>query len=153
MPYKDKEKRRVYSKIYLAEHREEIHTSQKRYYAVHREEILAYIKAYNAEHREERSIYRKKLYATHREEAAHYSLMYSYGITLKEYNKILANQNGVCAICGNPPNDRKLAVDHNHVTGKIRGLLCKACNTTLGNVKDSVEILEKAIEYLKEKQL
>lgn len=56
-----------------------------------------------------------------------------YGITLKEYDVLFEMQKGLCAICGHPERDkRKLAVDHNHETGEIRGLLCVVCNTNLG---------------------
>ena len=58
-----------------------------------------------------------------------------------------------CEICGDtaPPHRKHLAVDHNHITGKIRGMLCDPCNLALGKFKDSVIILEKAISYLKER--
>ena len=71
-----------------------------------------------------------------------------YGIGMEEYDAMVANQNGVCSICGGPPRGRLLAVDHNHATGKIRGLLCGPCNTGLGQFKDSVETLTAAISYL-----
>ena len=63
---------------------------------------------------------------------------------------MLEKQNHVCAICGNKDNNKKLAVDHCHTTGVIRGLLCSACNTSLGKFKDSVELLQNAIQYLKD---
>jgi hypothetical protein len=56
----------------------------------------------------------------------------SYGITVEQYDVLSSQQNGVCAICGRPPVKRRLAVDHNHTTGQIRGLLCIACNTLVG---------------------
>lgn len=71
-----------------------------------------------------------------------------YGLTLEQYNDMLVNQVGVCAICKEKPADRRLSVDHNHKTGKVRGLLCRNCNTALGGFKDSVLILKSAIEYL-----
>ncbi|MBU2051427.1 MAG: endonuclease VII domain-containing protein [Gammaproteobacteria bacterium] len=56
------------------------------------------------------------------------------GITLEEYNQMFAKQNGCCAICGKHQSELKnrLAIDHNHETGEIRGLLCTSCNITLG---------------------
>lgn len=76
-------------------------------------------------------------------------LKYFYGISLQEYNKIFENQNGCCAICGEPQKQQKaLAVDHNHITGKIRGLLCPNCNRGIGYLKDNSHILQKAIQYL-----
>jgi hypothetical protein len=75
----------------------------------------------------------------------------AYGISLEEYNKMFDEQNGCCAICGDHQSSmtRSLSVDHCHKTGTIRGLLCKNCNTSLGQFKDSIELLLKAIEYLR----
>ncbi len=78
-----------------------------------------------------------------------------FGLTLEAYTKILEAQNGVCAICRQPETATRngralnLAVDHDHVTGKIRGLLCGCCNTSLGGFKDNPLILSNAIAYLK----
>ena len=80
-----------------------------------------------------------------------------YGITLDEYNEILQQQHGVCAICKQPETSvdsrtnqvRNLAVDHCHTTNKVRGLLCNNCNNMLGRSKDNVVILANAIDYLK----
>lgn len=79
---------------------------------------------------------------------AHYKKQ--YGITLEDYNTLFNNQNGHCAICNLHQSElsRALAVDHCHITGKIRGLLCSNCNTSLGLLKDSVLNFEKAIKYL-----
>jgi hypothetical protein len=72
-----------------------------------------------------------------------------YEITVDEYNEMLANQHGVCAICNTTcPSFDNLAVDHNHATGKVRGLLCKPCNTGLGAFKDRPDLLNLAIIYL-----
>lgn len=68
-----------------------------------------------------------------------------YNITEKTYQEIYNIQQGLCAICGKW--FKKLHVDHNHLTGKIRGLLCNKCNVGLGVIEDS-EYLQKAIEYL-----
>ena len=79
-----------------------------------------------------------------------------YGISLAEYEEMLRKQNGLCAICNLPErrvvNGTKfqLNVDHNHNTGKVRGLLCFVCNTALGKFGDSKVLLEKAINYLKQ---
>lgn len=73
-----------------------------------------------------------------------------YGIGISKYNEMLENQNGVCAICANPPSGHKkrLCVDHCHETGTVRGLLCDACNVGLGRFKDDPELLVSAISYL-----
>ncbi len=75
-------------------------------------------------------------------------LLRSYGISREEYNKMLAEQNEVCAICKQKDNKR-LAVDHCHKTGKVRGLLCAKHNRALGAFNDDPSLLEAAIKYLK----
>ena len=74
-----------------------------------------------------------------------------YGITLEEYEQILEKQNAVCAICGESNNHKTqqhLHIDHNHKTGKVRGLLCIRCNTIIGNCKENADVLRKAIKYI-----
>jgi len=75
-----------------------------------------------------------------------------YGITVIEYENILSCQNGVCAVCGKPPDKRRLCIDHDHKTGAVRGLLCRECNTSLGNTNDDIGILQKLINYLERKK-
>lgn len=77
-------------------------------------------------------------------------LQRKFGITLAQYNEMLEKQGGKCKICKADPKtlSKDLAVDHCHNTGKIRGLLCIACNTALGKLKDSPELLRVAISYL-----
>jgi len=75
----------------------------------------------------------------------------NYGVDISGYNKMLENQNGVCAICkSSAPNHHKkrLNIDHCHVTGRVRGLLCDACNRALGLFKDSPDLMLKAITYV-----
>jgi hypothetical protein len=78
------------------------------------------------------------------------NLRKSFGIGVEEYNKLLKAQGGSCAICGTYAcaSGRNFAVDHDHKTGKVRGLLCKFCNTALGQFQDSRDYLLNAIEYL-----
>jgi hypothetical protein len=75
-------------------------------------------------------------------------LKYRYGITIQQYEAMFNEQNGVCAVCKEPPNKRRLAVDHNHVTGTIRRLLCFRCNTIIGRVHENPEILYQLANYL-----
>ncbi len=75
-----------------------------------------------------------------------------YGITLEDFQKMLESQGGVCAICGELETDirkHKLSLDHCHVTGKVRGILCNRCNKLLGHAQDSPEILMRAAGYLR----
>jgi len=80
----------------------------------------------------------------------------SYKMTIDEYQKMYNEQNGLCLICNQQTQGRgakknTLAVDHTHETGKIRGLLCSHCNTGLGLFRDNKELLQKAIDYLNER--
>ena len=61
---------------------------------------------------------------------------------------MLAAQRGVCAICGRPPKTRRLAVDHNHKTGRVRGLLCPWCNRSLTFLRDSAANAHAVAAYL-----
>lgn len=79
-------------------------------------------------------------------------LLRNYGISLEEYEALLLKQDGKCAICGSaeavPGTKNCMAVDHDHKTGKVRGLLCMFCNRGLGAFKDSPAILKNAMDYL-----
>jgi hypothetical protein len=73
-----------------------------------------------------------------------------YGITLEQYNLLLNHQEGKCAICSKyiGCERKRINIDHDHNTNRVRGLLCNSCNTALGRLGDSVEGLLKAINYL-----
>jgi hypothetical protein len=89
-------------------------------------------------------------YKNFKSEHRNTQLKSDYNITLDEYNEMLTKQNNGCVICGKTINGkRKMCVDHDHKTGKVRGLLCSQCNWGLGHFKDDVDLLEKAIKYLK----
>ena len=81
------------------------------------------------------------------------ALSSKYKITEQRYFEILEKQIGLCAICGSDSPGRRgsknFTVDHDHTTKEVRGLLCHSCNVMLGLAKDSIEVLEMAIKYLK----
>jgi len=83
-------------------------------------------------------------------------LKYKFGLSIEEYTRMFNKQNGKCAICGKEETERYkgrikfLAVDHNHKTGQIRGLLCHNCNRLLGLSYESQETLMRAAKYLEE---
>ena len=103
-------------------------------------------------------IYKKKWHAArvsaHKErtrlENRRNNLRIKYGITIERYDAMFVAQSGCCAICKAPQSalSRRLAVDHNHDTGKIRALLCGECNSGLGKFKDNQELLRAAAAYL-----
>jgi len=83
--------------------------------------------------------------AYHRE----YFLLRNYGLTIDDKEALLAKQGGRCATCGTDKfNGTGPCVDHNHVTGKIRGILCHDCNRAIGLVRESIPTLRLIIEYL-----
>lgn len=89
---------------------------------------------------------RTRLAGGHRER----NLKRYYGMTPTDYKTILAAQDGRCAICDtdDPAPHPNFCVDHDHDTGRVRGLLCNACNVGLGRFKDSPELVRKAAAYL-----
>jgi cell fate (sporulation/competence/biofilm development) regulator YlbF (YheA/YmcA/DUF963 family) len=85
-----------------------------------------------------------------------YTLKRCFGITVYEYEEMYKSQNGKCNICGKEETSydkkqgvlRRLSVDHDHKTGKVRGLLCSNCNLAIGKMNEDISILKSAIEYL-----
>ena len=131
----------------------------KAYYQQHAERMKAHTAS--PEVREKRTAYMRSergkamvraYYATpHGKEISRRSrLKKAFGLTLEEYDELLVKQNDGCGICGRSRSDdgRRLAVDHCHDTGKIRGLLCSSCNMALGMLNDDLELLKKAVDYL-----
>lgn len=113
--------------------------SYKRYKDKNKDRVRAWARALYHKHRE-------KNIASNRA----YKLRRSFGMTIDDYDAMLALQGGGCAICGDAcSSGKRLAVDHCHSTGRVRGLLCSVCNRMIGHAKDNPEILEKAIIYLK----
>lgn len=76
------------------------------------------------------------------------NLRKNFGISADDYDAQDAYQHGLCAICGTEPGVRRLAVDHDHATGEVRGLLCINCNQALGKFKDDIRVMARAIAYV-----
>lgn len=97
----------------------------------------------------------KRWYQKNKERKRTQSRLSKYGLTADQYQSILDHQKGLCAICSRPPKLKSsynstdgFVIDHCHVTGRVRGLLCVTCNTGLGNFEDSRDFLSSAIVYL-----
>ena len=88
----------------------------------------------------------KEWHKKHPRKYKEYALKHNYGLSLDEYDRLLAEQNNRCAICKEVMD--KICVDHDHSTGVVRGLLCNHCNLALGYVKDSVLIIDEMRKYL-----
>lgn len=78
---------------------------------------------------------------------AFYHIKRTYGLSKNDYLSMLNEQNNGCKICG--VSDVKLVVDHNHKTGKVRGLLCHNCNVAIGKLQESPELFFRALQYIK----
>jgi hypothetical protein len=155
MPYKDKEQLKAYQKAY-----------HKKRYQENRESILIQNKAYRDNNKEKDNERKRRWCAENKNKVnegwerfyqkqgidnrSEYYLLSKYNLTSKEYNIMLESQNHSCAICKRHQSEfkRRLAVDHCHDTGKVRGLLCHKCNLVLGYVHDEVTTLNSAVEYL-----
>lgn len=85
-----------------------------------------------------------------KEYAKRHKLMSQYGITLEQFYEMYSNQNNACYICKRLVSADKICVDHDHLSGKVRKLLCHQCNSLLGFAKDDRIILEECIKYLGE---
>lgn len=135
--------------------KESIAAYNKEYFA--RPEVIARAKERNTQYRERRAAYKKteagklaeKRYrqaeAT-KERLRRNRIKTRYGLTVEEVEAIKIDQQGLCAICSREPE--YWHIDHDHVTNKVRGLLCGSCNMGLGMFKDNTDSLKQAIEYL-----
>lgn len=82
-------------------------------------------------------------------EKRHAQNIKQFGMSKEQYSQLFVSQKTVCAICWRPSYKKRLAVDHDHQTKKVRGLLCDFCNRGLGMFRDEVSLLERAAKYLK----
>ena len=121
-----------------------------------REHTRAYNNAWHADNKERVNAERRRKYAEDPQPRLQQNakgqrkctLKYYYGITIADYEAMLARQNGVCAICKTKPPGELLCVDHDHATKRVRRLLCRGCNSGLGNYKDDPRLTRKASTYL-----
>jgi len=95
--------------------------------------------------------YQKRYYHANRERLALRRRLWKYKITKEQFDQMFEDQHGLCAICSGDllQGTYGLAIDHDHDTGKVRGLLCHPCNRGLGQFQDALHLLEHAAEYLK----
>ena len=132
--------KRVYDTEYGRMHRTEKHQRDKRYRDTH----------HTPEFMEKQRAAGRRWYAAHKDEARASHRKRKYGLTSEEYDTMFKTQGGRCAICGEDQDNMpyKLDVDHDHNTGKVRGLLCHSCNLILGSARDRIDLLYQAATYL-----
>lgn len=151
MPYKDKEVLKKYKAAWHQANKERLRPkskiNRKVYEKRHPDKIRAKAKRHYIKHKD-------KMNEKNREYWVKYGRYRFYGVEPEEFDTMYSEQEGKCRICSIdiPLRGRETHIDHDHVTGKIRGLLCRSCNLGLGFFKDNIELMEKAVEYLKEKK-
>jgi hypothetical protein len=127
-----------------AAHRE----SSRRYRESHRQQSNEVSQKWNEAHKERKLETNRKWRENHREQERVRNREYYRANQAQLKAKLLAKQGSVCAICGGNRGKNALDLDHNHTTGKIRGLLCRPCNLGLGHFADTPEWLRKAADYI-----
>jgi hypothetical protein len=124
-----------------------------RYYEENKDKIRDKIREWNDQNKEFIKQRRKKRYQENKAEYRSKWLMKNYGIKAADYDRMLLEQGGLCKICKSSDHKSKrvehFAVDHDHETGQVRGLLCHSCNRGIGYLQDRLEIVEAAAKYLK----
>jgi hypothetical protein len=167
--------KKIRNKIYNSTHKEKIAKRTKKYYLLHKEETLKQCKKYASEHKKEikqrqhkwykrnkksHNNYTKAYYLKHKDkllkDGFRQALKRNFNLSINDYNTMMQEQKGVCAICKrtetlkktNRTSVRRLSVDHDHKTGKVRGLLCNRCNVILGKIEDNTILLNTMIKYL-----
>lgn len=137
MPFKTEEARRAYQQRYREENREKMRAYFRNYAKKNRDRIRAQFEEWKkANPGKTRAYYNK------------YHLKTAYEMTPEQYEELYRAQDGRCACCGQNAGGKRLCVDHDHQTGRVRGLLCRSCNLGIGNLGDSAEGVRRALVYL-----
>lgn len=156
--YKQNNKHKIdaYQKEYRQKNKEYFRQKSKEYYQLNKEKLKEDKARYRENNKEKIKAQQIEYRKNNPEKIRNHDLKSNHSITLEEYNKMLDEQKGVCAICFKKETDKEsskkiksLAVDHDHKTGKIRGLLCSRCNKAIGLFRDNLETLQSAFKYLK----
>jgi hypothetical protein len=142
MPHKSAKEKQVYNKAYYQANGDKLRTDALTYYQKNRDAVLQRVAERFAKDPDKR--YKNELKR--------------FGITPADYNQMLAEQHGLCAICLHPEESKsrsgkpkRLSVDHNHRTGKVRGLLCNKCNQAAGFLDDDPLRAVALAKYLQER--
>lgn len=125
--------------------------SDRKRHAANPHKVQAAAKAWKAANSDRWRAYQRSWHAANSEKKKAATLKKKYGLSVLDISGMERSQEGRCAICGtDSPGGRwgKFHVDHDHLTGKVRGLLCWGCNALLGLARDCRETLVKAAEYL-----
>jgi hypothetical protein len=142
--------RKHYRALHYVENREKILAKNREYRAAKPEMYRAADKARRLANIEAERARDRARYAANPNRNRNQQLRAQYGMSLEDYERMLQEQSGRCAICPSEvgAKGKSLAVDHCHETGRVRGLLCARCNVGIGMFQDDVSRLRNAIEYL-----
>lgn len=162
------ESRKQRKREYYLKNRESIKAKTRARYLANRDKCIERSRAWREKNKDRIIVLRQKWYARKRamviERGSWWARMNPerrkaialkshlksrFGITTDVYEKLVRAQHGRCGICRNIPTKGRLSVDHDHVTGIVRGLLCVSCNAGVGQFRDDPKLLSKAIAWLK----
>lgn len=137
-------------RAYHEAHKEEQNVKTRAYYEAHKEELKAKVNIYRKENPVKIKAAKKKYGQSVKGKRVRKSaaLRNSYGISIEDFERMYAEQAGLCAICGKEIVGKNCHVDHDHKTGKIRKLLCSNCNAGLGFFQDNSKLLLLATKYV-----
>jgi hypothetical protein len=147
---KNKERIKAKSALYYLENKTRINSLWRKKYKENPEPKKSYAKKYSMENPLKGKVYSKTWVEKHPEKRKLYtrnSRIRKYGISPETYYEMLEKQGHKCDICKAKSIRRAMNIDHNHTTGKVRGLLCDKCNLMLGIVEKK-DFLDKALKYL-----
>jgi len=160
---KNKERIAARNKAWQHANQERVNARQREKRRANPEPVRAAVRLYRSKHLEERKAYQKRYNELNKDKAKVYYYQHKdgiycrvYKITVDEYNRMVEAQGGVCAVChqetrykSHARSRRGLVIDHDHATGKVRGLLCVGCNLALGYLDDKPELCERLLSYMR----
>lgn len=163
----NKEEVKARTSKYAKDHPERFNEWSRKYRLANPEKVTQRHKKYNMENAEKISLqkkeYREKNYEKISKRGHNYYIsnpekerakrLKKYGMTIENYESMFSVQSGLCAICESDNNGKRLHIDHDHETRKVRQLLCNSCNIGLGMLKDNPDIVEKAMNYLRKHKI
>ncbi len=162
-PEEKRLRRLARQKRHYEQNKERYAALNKKWRENNKEAAAAYVKKWMQDNIEHRRVYHKKWRDANPDkvkvpyERKRAQRLKKFGLTLAQFNQMYASQEGLCGICeepfkyyalGGPTKKEAVCVDHNHATGKVRGLLCSSCNLGIGHLKESKQFLLNAISYI-----
>ncbi len=145
------EKRKAIKKKWYDAHSIELQQKRREFRATNREQLKAWKKNWELANPEKVAAARAVRRVRRKRQELAASLRHRYQFSVADYEALLAQQGGKCAICSTvrgSDQGHRLYLDHDHKTGRVRGLLCKRCNSALGYMADDSDRLRRAAQYL-----